>query len=179
MVQNLGCKLAAVRKLSAHHNSMTCLSTPSHLMLAQCRGGSGLGQHNLHVHYRHTQRCVPTHCIHGRICEINCSLSLQAGAAAMLSIGSVGGAAFANELDILNQPPPGTQHVIDDAGVLNKTTRKSLNDELSRLEARTDGVSMHDSCSFDAHTSHMCTLHRPSAGRDSSPRVAMSCRPVA
>ena len=56
----------------------------------------------------------------------------------MLSIGSVGGAAFANELDILNQPPPGTQHVIDDAGVLNKTTRRGLNDELSRLEVCTD-----------------------------------------
>ena len=52
----------------------------------------------------------------------------------MLSFGGVGGAALANELDILNQPAPGTQHVIDDAGVLNKTTRKGLNDELSRLE---------------------------------------------
>ena len=55
----------------------------------------------------------------------------------MLSFGGVGDAALANELDILNQPPPGTQHVIDDAGVLNKTTRKGLNDELSRLEVCT------------------------------------------
>ena len=60
--------------------------------------------------------------------------SSQAGAAAVLSFSGIGGAALANELDILNQPPPGTQHVIDDAGVLNKTTRKGLNDELSRLE---------------------------------------------
>jgi len=62
----------------------------------------------------------------------------QAGAAAVLSFGGVGGAALANELDILNLPAPGTQHVIDDAGVLNKTTRKGLNDELSRLEVRMD-----------------------------------------
>ena len=54
----------------------------------------------------------------------------------MLSFGGLSGAALANELDILNEPPPGTQHVIDDAGVLNKTTRRALNDELSRLEVR-------------------------------------------
>lgn len=54
----------------------------------------------------------------------------------MLSFGGVSGAALANELDILNQPPPSTQHVIDDAGVLNKTTRKGLNDDLTRLEVR-------------------------------------------
>jgi uncharacterized membrane protein YgcG len=52
----------------------------------------------------------------------------------VLSLGGLSGAALANELDILNEPPPGTQHVIDDAGVLNKTTRRALNDELSRLE---------------------------------------------
>ena len=52
----------------------------------------------------------------------------------MLSLGGLSGAALANELDVLNEPPPGVQHIIDDAGVLNKTTRKALNDELSRLE---------------------------------------------
>lgn len=34
----------------------------------------------------------------------------------------------------MNEPRPTTNYVIDDAGVLNKTTRKSINDQLSRLE---------------------------------------------
>ena len=46
------------------------------------------------------------------------------------------GSALANELDVLNEPPPTRQHVIDDAGVINKTNRKGLNDELTRLEVR-------------------------------------------
>lgn len=58
--------------------------------------------------------------------------SLQAGAAAALLLSPC--EALANEFDIMNEPRPTTNYVIDDAGVLNKTTRKSLNDQLSRLE---------------------------------------------
>ncbi len=59
-------------------------------------------------------------------------MSLQAGAAAALLLSPCD--ALANEFDIMNEPRPTTNYVIDDAGVLNKTTRKSINDQLSRLE---------------------------------------------
>jgi len=58
-------------------------------------------------------------------------------AAVTLSLGTLSGAAVANELDIMNEAKPGAQHVIDDAGVLNRTTKKGLNDELTRLEIDT------------------------------------------
>lgn len=58
----------------------------------------------------------------------------------MLSFGGFSGAALANELDVINEPKPTKQHVIDDAGVLNKTNRKGLNDELTRLEVRGYGL---------------------------------------
>ncbi len=61
-------------------------------------------------------------------------VSLQAGAAAALLLSPCD--ALANEFDIMNEPRPTTNYVIDDAGVLNKTTRKSINDQLSRLEVR-------------------------------------------
>ena len=35
---------------------------------------------------------------------------------------------------MLNEPKPSSNYIIDDANVLNKTTRKSVNDQLSRLE---------------------------------------------
>ena len=57
---------------------------------------------------------------------------VQAGAAAALLLSPCN--AVANEVDIMNEPKPTTNYVIDDAGVLNKTTRKSINDQLSRLE---------------------------------------------
>lgn len=53
---------------------------------------------------------------------------------AVLAAGSVSGAALANELDIIQAPRPSAQHVIDDAGVMNRTTKKSVNDELTRFE---------------------------------------------
>ena len=56
----------------------------------------------------------------------------QAGAAAALLLSPCD--ALANEFDIMNEPKPTTNYVIDDAGVLNKTTRKNINDQLSRLE---------------------------------------------
>lgn len=58
--------------------------------------------------------------------------TLQAGAAAALLLSPC--EALANEFDILNEPTPTKNYVIDDANVLNKTTKKSVNDELSRLE---------------------------------------------
>lgn len=43
------------------------------------------------------------------------------------------GSAFAGEFDLLAEGTP-SSYVIDDAGVLNKTTRKSVNDDLKALE---------------------------------------------
>ena len=57
----------------------------------------------------------------------------QAGAAALLSLGSVG-AGLANEFDLISSPTPTNNYLIDDAGVLNRTTKKGINDSLSRLE---------------------------------------------
>ena len=34
----------------------------------------------------------------------------------------------------MQTPKPTTQHIIDDAGVLNRTTKKAVNDELTRFE---------------------------------------------
>lgn len=65
-----------------------------------------------------------------------CKLA-AASAAALLSLGGFSDMALANELDVINEPKPTKQHVIDDAGVLNKTTRKGLNDDLTRLEIET------------------------------------------
>lgn len=57
---------------------------------------------------------------------------MQVGAAAALLLSPCD--TLANEFDILNEPTPTKNYIIDDAGVLNKTTKKSVNDELSRLE---------------------------------------------
>lgn len=57
---------------------------------------------------------------------------MQVGAAAALLLSPCD--ALANEFDILNEPTPTKNYIIDDAGVLNKTTKKSVNDELLRLE---------------------------------------------
>lgn len=37
-------------------------------------------------------------------------------------------------LDFLQAPKPTSQHIIDDAGVLNRTTKKAVNDKLTRFE---------------------------------------------
>ena len=55
-------------------------------------------------------------------------------AAAMLSLSSLSGAALANEFDVVNSPTPELSYYIDDAGVLNKTTKKAINDRLYKLE---------------------------------------------
>lgn len=67
-----------------------------------------------------------------QILFLNCVKYVQAGAAAALLLSPC--EALANEFDILNEPTPTKNYVIDDANVLNKTTKKSVNDELSRLE---------------------------------------------
>ena len=55
----------------------------------------------------------------------------QATAAAAL----VAAPALAGEFDLLASKTPTTNYVIDDASVLNRTTRKSLNDQLAALES--------------------------------------------
>lgn len=58
---------------------------------------------------------------------------MQAGTAALLALAPAG-AALANEFDLLNEPRPTNNYVIDDANVLNKTTKKALNYDLQQLE---------------------------------------------
>lgn len=59
---------------------------------------------------------------------------MQAGAAALLLASPL--SAVANEFDLLANGTP-DQYVLDDASVLNKTTRKAVGDELRRLEEET------------------------------------------
>lgn len=59
---------------------------------------------------------------------------LQAGAAALLLATPL--SAFANEFDLLANGTPDT-YVLDDASVLNRTTKKSVGDELQELERST------------------------------------------
>ena len=59
-----------------------------------------------------------------------------AAAAAMLSFGSVQAPALASEFDVVNTSTPSLNYLIDDAGVLNKTTKKSVNDRLYKLEVQ-------------------------------------------
>lgn len=56
-------------------------------------------------------------------------------AAALLSVSSIPAAAIATEFDVMNTSTPSLNYLIDDAGVLNKTTKKSVNDRLYKLEA--------------------------------------------
>ena len=64
-------------------------------------------------------------------------LSLQAAAAATLAATAVSPAALAGEFDLLASAKPTSTYVIDDASVLNRTTRKSVTDALVRLETST------------------------------------------
>lgn len=70
----------------------------------------------------------------GIISWIKILLSVQAGAAAMIGAGSLSGVAVANEFDLMSSPTPTRTYIIDDAGVLNRTTKKSLTDDLTKLE---------------------------------------------
>ena len=61
------------------------------------------------------------------------NLCFQAGAAALFTMAGAGGA-LASEFDLLAEKTPTSNYVIDDAGVLNRTSKKGLNDDLSKLE---------------------------------------------
>lgn len=56
------------------------------------------------------------------------------GAAALMAFGGVSGPAVATEFDVINTSTPSLNYLIDDANVLNKTTKKSVNDRLYKLE---------------------------------------------
>lgn len=64
---------------------------------------------------------------------------MQAGTAALLALAPAG-AALANEFDLLNEPRPTSNYVIDDANVLNKTSKKELNYNLAQLEVTSAGT---------------------------------------
>ena len=63
------------------------------------------------------------------------NLCFQAGAAALFTLAGAGGA-LASEFDLLAEKTPTSNYVIDDAGVLNRTSKKGLNDDLSKLEVQ-------------------------------------------
>ena len=67
------------------------------------------------------------------IFQLRFRCGLQAGAALCLTTG-IAAPAIAGEFDLLGMETPTTQYLIDDAGVLNKTTRKSINNTLTSLE---------------------------------------------
>eukprot|EP00884_Botryococcus_braunii_P022010 jgi/Botrbrau1/8493/Bobra.0029s0001.1 len=87
-------------------------------------------------------------CVKASLCRrsiVRCNAALQEnGTSVRQNIAAVGAAcllalapateALANEFDLLNEPKPGKSYVIDDASVLNKTTKKGLNNDLARLE---------------------------------------------
>ena len=58
---------------------------------------------------------------------------MQAAVAALLTASPLSGAALAGEFDLLAEGTPST-YVLDDASVLNKTTRKTVSDQLKALE---------------------------------------------
>lgn len=62
----------------------------------------------------------------------------QAAAALLLAGAPLSPAALAGEFDLLAEGTP-TTYVLDDAGVLNKTTKKSVGDQLKALEVRRAG----------------------------------------
>ena len=51
-----------------------------------------------------------------------------------MSFGGVSGPALATEFDVINTSTPSLNYLIDDANVLNKTTKKAVNDRLYKLE---------------------------------------------
>jgi hypothetical protein len=59
-----------------------------------------------------------------------------AGAAALLTMAPLSGAAIASEFDILGEPQPTNTFYVDDAGVLSKSTRSAINKQLNQLSVR-------------------------------------------
>lgn len=53
-----------------------------------------------------------------------------------LGLSTLSGMAMAAEFDILTEATPTARYVLDDAGVLSKSTRGSLNSQLKDLEVR-------------------------------------------
>lgn len=76
----------------------------------------------------------------------------QAATAALLLGAPLTPAALAGEFDLLAEGTPST-YVLDDAGILNKTTKKSVGDQLKALEVRgrTKGLSVEDMAVCGAH----------------------------
>lgn len=59
-----------------------------------------------------------------------------AGAAAILACSSISPYALANEFDILGEPAPTSEYVIDDANVMSKSGKKALNNLLKTSEIK-------------------------------------------
>jgi hypothetical protein len=72
-----------------------------------------------------------------------------AGAAALLTLAPLSGAAIASEFDILAEPQPSKSFYVDDANVLSKSTRSAINKQLNQLAVRrsaaTRSVPLHGS----------------------------------
>lgn len=62
----------------------------------------------------------------------------QAATAALLLGAPLAPAALAGEFDLLAEGTPST-YILDDASILNKTTKKSVSDQLKALEVRGPG----------------------------------------
>ena len=88
--------------------------------------------HAFSISFKVQGACSSPGCTPGGIVPETVCPSQQAGAAAALLLSPC--EALANEFDVLNEPKPSSNYIIDDANVLNKTTRKAVNDQLSRLE---------------------------------------------
>lgn len=70
--------------------------------------------------------------------ETSLGQKLAAGAAAaLLSLGSLDGAALANEFDLMTTKTPTEKYVLDDADVLSKSVKGSITDRLKKIEAET------------------------------------------
>ncbi|KAJ9510181.1 hypothetical protein QJQ45_015653 [Haematococcus lacustris] len=59
---------------------------------------------------------------------------LALGTAALMTVGSMSGAAVASEFDLLAEPAPTTSYYLDDASVLSISTKGDLNKKLKELE---------------------------------------------
>lgn len=63
---------------------------------------------------------------------------LGAAAAVALSLGAVSGVAYAGEFDVLTSNVP-VSYILDDAKVLSKSTKGTLNTQLKSLEVQSHG----------------------------------------
>lgn len=106
-----------------------------------------------------------------------------AGAAALLTMSPLSGAAIASEFDIMAEPRPTTTFYFDDAGVLSKSTRTEVNKKLNNLEVR---LARSAQCSAaprrhpaPAAPAAACSVQRPAdALRPSAPARARASRSV-